>query len=157
MLIEFQNYLTLENIYLWTTFGVLPFWLMLIIIPNSRFTQIFVNSIILPLFLSTAAVYVLYQTIIIDEPILDFFKLYLSLDNLYILFETESFLLVFWIHFTALNLFLGSWVSRDAVRYNISRSTAFFPLILIYFTGPIGLVLYWFFRVFHAKKLGFHD
>ena len=157
MLIEFQNYLTLENIYLWTTFGVLPFWLMLIIIPNSRFTQIFVNSIILPLFLSTAAVYVLYQTIIIDEPILDFFKLYLSLDNLYILFATESFLLVFWIHFTALNLFLGSWVSRDAVRYNISRSTAFFPLILIYFTGPIGLVLYWFFRVFHAKKLGFHD
>ena len=157
MLIEFQDYLTLENIYLWTTFGVLPFWLMLIIVPNSRFTQIFVNSIILPLFLSTAAVYVLYQAIIIDEPILDFFKLYLSLDNLYTFFATESFLLVFWIHFTALNLFLGSWVSRDAVKYNISRSTVFFPLILIYFTGPIGLVVYWFFRVFHAKKLGFHD
>jgi hypothetical protein len=48
-------------------------------------------------------------------------------------------------------------VSRDAVKYNISRSTVFFPLILIYFTGPIGLVVYWFFRVFHAKKLGFHD
>ena len=92
-----------------------------------------------------------------DEPILDVFTLYLSLDNLYTLFATESFLLVFWIHFTALNLFLGSWVSRDAARYNISRSTAFFPLILIYLTGPIGLVLYWFFRVFHAKKLGFHD
>ena len=36
MLIQFQNYLTLENIYLWTNFGVLPFWLMLIIIPNSK-------------------------------------------------------------------------------------------------------------------------
>ena len=157
MLIEFQDYLTLENIYLWTTFGVLPFWFMLIIIPNSRFTKIFVNSIILPLFLSTVAVYALYQAIIIDEPILDFFKLYLSLDNLYTFFATESFLLVFWIHFTALNLFLGSWVSRDAVKHNISRSTVFFPLILIYFTGPIGLVVYWFFRVFHAKRLGFHD
>ena len=157
MLIEFQDYLTLENIYLWTTFGVLPFWFMLIIIPNSRFTQIFVNSIILPLFLSTAAVYVLYQAIIIDDPILDFFKLYLSLDNLYILFETESFLLVFWIHFLALNLFMGSSMSKDGVKYNVPRGLIFVPLILVYFTGPLGLVLYWFIRVFFAKKLGFHD
>ncbi len=157
MLIEFQDYLTLENIYLWTTFGVLPFWLMLIIVPNSRFTQIFVNSIILPLFLSTVAVYALYQAIIIDEPILDFFKLYLSLDNLYTVFATENFLLIFWIHFLALNLFLGSWVSRDGAKYGISRSLVSIPLIIIYFTGPLGLVVYWFFRVFYAKRLGFHD
>ena len=157
MLIQFQDYLTFENIYFWANFSILPFWLLIIFAPNSKFTQIFVNSIILPLFLSTVAVYALYGAIIIDEPILDFFKLYLSLDNLYTFFATESFLLVFWIHFTALNLFLGSWVSRDAVKYNISRSTVFFPLILIYFTGPIGLVVYWFFRVFHSKKLGFHD
>ena len=47
MLIQFQDYLTLENIYLWSNLGVLPFWLMLIIIPNSRFTQIFTNSIVI--------------------------------------------------------------------------------------------------------------
>ena len=28
---------------------------------------------------------------------------------------------------------------------------------LIYFTGPIGLVVYWVIRIFFAKKLGFHD
>ena len=33
---EFQNYLTFENIYLWSNFGILPFWLMLILIPNSN-------------------------------------------------------------------------------------------------------------------------
>ena len=152
-----MDYLTFNNMYLWTNFGLLPFWLMLIIIPNSKITQIFINSVILPLILSTAYVYVIYLSVLLDEPIFDIFKLYLSLDNLYTVFATESFLLVFWLHFLTLNLFLGSWVSRDGVKHNISRSLVFFPLILIYFTGPLGLVLYWLIRIFYAKKLGFHD
>ena len=154
---QFVDYFTFNNIYLWTNFGLLPFWLMLIIIPNSKVTQIFINSVILPLILSTAYVYVIYQSVLLDEPIFDIFKLYLSLDNLYTVFATESFLLVFWLHFLTLNLFLGSWVSRDGIKHNISRSLVFFPLILIYFTGPLGLVLYWLIRIFYAKKLGFHD
>ena len=157
MLIQFLDYLTFENIYLWINFGILPFWLMLIIIPNSKITQIFINSIILPLIMSIAYVYVIYQTVLLDEPIFDIFKLYLSLDNLYTVFATESFLLVFWLHFLTLNLFLGSWVSRDGVKHNMSRGLVYFPLILIYFTGPLGLVLYWVIRIFYAKKLGFHD
>jgi len=157
MLIHFPNYLTFENIYLWVNFCILPFWIMLIIIPNSRLTQIFVNSIVLPLVLATTYIYVIYQAIILDESIINIFKLFLSLEDLYIVFASESFLLVFWIHFLSLNLFLGSWVSRDGVKYNISRSLIFLPLILIYFTGPLGLVLYWLIRVFYAKKIGLHD
>ena len=157
MLIQFVDYLTLNNMYLWTNFGLLPFWLMLIIIPNSKITQICVNSIVLPLILAIAYVYVIYQAILLDEQMFDIFKLYLNLDNLYNVFATESFLLAFWLHFLTLNLFLGSWVSRDGVKHNISRSLVFFPLILIYFTGPLGLVLYWLIRIFYAKKLGFHD
>ena len=157
MLIQFLDYLTFENIYLWANFGILPFWIMLIIIPNSKVTQILINSVILPLILSVTYVYVIHQAILLDEPLFDIFKLYLSLDNLYTVFATESFLLVFWLHFLTLNLFLGSWVSRDGVKHNMSRSLVFFPLILIYFTGPLGLVLHWIIRIFYAKKLGFHD
>ena len=157
MLIQFQDYLSFENIYLWTNFGILPFWLMLIIIPNSKFTQFFVNSIILPLILSTIYIYIFYQAILLDEPIFDILKIYLNLDNLYTVFATESFLLIFWLHFIALNLFLGSWVSRDGVKYNMSRGLVSVPLVLVYFTGPLGLVLYWIIRVFHAKRLSFHD
>ena len=157
MLFQFQEYLTFENIYVYSSFGVLPFWLLLMLIPNSKITQVFVNSIMLPIILSTAYVYVLYLSILLGEPFFDIFKLYLSIDNLYTIFATESFLLFFWIHFLALNLFLGSWVSRDSVKYNIPRKIIFFPLILIYFTGPAGLVLYWSFRVFYSKKLGLHD
>ena len=119
MLIEFQDYLTFENIYLWTNFGVLPFWLMLIFIPSSKFTQFFVNSIILPLLLSTMYVYIIYQALLLDENMFDFFKIFLSMDDVYTAFATESFLLAFWVHFIALNLFLGSWISRDAVKYSM--------------------------------------
>ena len=157
MLIEIQEYLTFENIYLFSNYGVLPFWLLLIAIPDSRITQIFVNSVILPLILSTAYIYVIYQTILLDVPIFNILELYLSIDNLYTIFANESFLLIFWIHFLALSLFLGSWVSRDAIKYNVPKKIVVFPLILIYFTGTVGFVLYWFFRIFYSKKLGLHE
>ena len=157
MLIQFQSYLTFETIYLWSNFGVLPFWFMLIFIPNSRITQIFINSVILPLILAVAYVYIIYQTILLEESITDIFKLYLSLDDLYTIFATENFLLLFWLHFLALNLFLGSWVTRDGIKYNMPRASIIISLILIYFTGPVGLVLYWLIRIFYAKKLGIHD
>ena len=157
MLIQFQDYLTFEIIYLWCNFALIPPWIMLIIIPNSRITQILINSVIIPLILSAAYVYVIYQTILLDESFIDIFKLYISLDNLYTVFAIENFLLVFWLHFIALNLFLGSWVSRDSFKYNIPKKLSFMPLILIYFTGPLGLVMYWMIRIFYSKRLGFHD
>ena len=157
MLIQFQEYLTFENIYLWTNLGILPFWMMLIIIPNSKFTQFFINSIILPLVLSVTYLYIIYQIILLDEPILNYFKVYISLEDLYIIFSNEGFLLTFWLHFITLNLFIGSWISRDGVKYNIHRGLVSFPLIVVYFTGPIGIVLYWFIRVFYAKRISFHD
>ena len=157
MLIQFQDYLSFENIYLWINFGVLPFWLMLIIIPNSRVTQIFINSIVLPLFLSTAYVYVVYQAILLDEPIFDIFKLYLSLDNLYALFSSENFLLIFWIHFLALNLFCGAWMVNDYQKFNMPKALIFFPLLITYFVGPLGIFFYWIFKIFYAKKISLYD
>tara|TARA_B100000029_G_C17569224_1_gene956051 strand:- start:19 stop:492 length:474 start_codon:yes stop_codon:yes gene_type:complete len=157
MLFQFQEYLTLGNIYLWSNIGILPFWLMLLIIPRSRITQVLINSIILPLIFSSLYIYVIYQAILLDEPIYDLFKLYSNLDNLYTVFSSENFLLAFWLHFIALNLFLGLWIARDGVKYNIPYKLVFLPLAFAYFVGPVGLILYWFVRVFYSKRLGFHD
>ena len=157
MPIQFQEYLTFENIYLWANIGVLPFWLLLIFSPKSRITQILVNSVIAPLILASAYVYVIYQSILLDESLISIFNLYLDFDDLYTIFATESFLLIFWLHFLSLSLFLGSWVSRDAIRYVISPTLVSICLVIIYITGPVGLVVYWLIRVFLARKLGFHD
>jgi hypothetical protein len=157
MISHFEQYLTFENIYLWTNYGVIPFWIMLIMIPNHVITQFFVNSIIIPLILGVSYIYVVYQTILLDISIFNIFKLYLDLNELYLLLSTESFLLIFWLHFIAINIFIGSWLARDAAKYNMSRSFTFLPLILVYFTGPVGLIFYWVIRVFFAKKIKFHD
>jgi len=158
MLIEFQNYLTFENIYLWANFGILPFWLMIIFIPGYKITKFLVNSIIIPLILASAYIFVIYQSIVLEDYFfIENLNLYLGLDSLYTLLSNENFLLTFWLHFLALNIFLGSWVSSDGVKYNIPRKVVFIPLILIYFTGPLGLVIYWFIRVFYAKKLSLND
>ena len=156
-LIKFQDYFTFEMIYLWINFGILPLWLLLIFLPSSNLCKILVNSFLIPLLFSIAYIYVIYQIILLDIPILNIFTLYLGIDDLYALFADEAFLLIFWLHFLTLNLFLGSWVSRDGVKYSLPRTLTIIPLILIYFTGPLGLVLYWMIRIFYAKKLRFHD
>ncbi len=157
MLIQIQSFLTFENIYMWTNLGILPFWIMLIFIPNSKFTGFFVNSVVLPLILSSTYVYIIYQSVIIDEPIIDFFKINLHLDGFYTILSSESFLVIFWLHFISINLFLGSWISKDAIKYNIPISLVGIPLVLVYFAGPVGLVLYWIIRIFYSKKISFHD
>ncbi len=157
MLTEFQDYLTFENIYIWSNFLVFPFWLMLIFIPKSKITQIIVNSVILPLIFAVTYIYVIYNIILLEESISDLFQLYIGLDSLYTVFSSEGFLVIFWLHFLFVNLFLGSWISNDGIKYNMSLKIIFLPLILTYLSGPVGFTIYWLLRIFYAKKLRIHD
>ena len=157
MLSNLQDYFTIDMVYLWLNFGVMPLWIALIFFPNSRMVKIFISSIFMPIVFSLTYVYIAYIFIIQSDSIFEISNFYFGIENLYSLFSNETFLLIFWIHFVSLNLFLGSWTSRDAIKYNISKVITGFCLILIYFMGPVGLVLYWLFRIFYAKKLGFHD
>ena len=157
MLTNLQNYFGPEIIYLWLSFGVLPFWLTLIFLPNSRVSLVFISSIFLPIIFSLIYIYIVYLLIINGEKTLEIFDLYLGIENLHSLFSNDIFLLIFWIHFLAINLFLGSWVSRDALRYSVPKFLSGISLISIYFTGPLGLVLYWFIRIFYSRKISLHD
>ena len=61
MLENIEILLTVENIYLIVNWGIIPFWLMLIFFPNLSVTNFLVNSVIVPLLLSTAYAYLAYQ------------------------------------------------------------------------------------------------
>ena len=152
-LLDILNY---QNIYLIANWGVIPFWLLLIIIPNHGLSNFFVQSIIVPLLLAIAYGFVAYK-IFLDGNILDSFELYIGLDGLYSMFANEAFLLVFWIHFLAISLFLGAWIARDSQKYMVPRFFVIISLIFTYFTGPVGLLIYWFIRIFFAKKISFND
>ena len=156
MINNLLSLLSNENIYLVANWGVIPFWLLLIFIPNHQITNFLTQSIIVPILLATAYAhlsYMIYQ----EGNIFDGFELYSGLDGLYSMFANESLLLIFWLHFLAISLFTGSWIARDSKRYFIPKVITIPSLIFTYFTGPIGLVIYWFFRIFFAKKISFND
>ena len=156
MINNLLNLLTLENIYLIANWGIVPFWLLLIVFPNHQVTNFFIQSIIVPLLLGAGYVYLSYN-IYLDGNIFSGFELYRGLDGLYSVFSNESLLLIFWLHFLAISLFTGAWIVRDSNKYFIPKIVTILSLLLTYFTGPIGLVFYWFIRIFFAKKISFND
>ena len=156
MINNLLSLLTFENIYLLANWGVVPFWLLLVILPNHQVTNFFVQSVIIPLLLASGYAYLSYN-IYLDGNILSGFELYRGLDGLYSMFANESLLLIFWLHFLAISLFVGAWIVRDARKFLIPKIIIIPSLILTYFTGPVGLVFYWFIRIFFAKKISFND
>ena len=156
MINNLLSQLTYENIYLIANWGVIPFWLLLIFIPNHQLTNFFSQSIVPILLL--AAGYVYFSYVIYNQGnIFDGFELYSGLDGLYSMFADEALLLIFWIHFLAISLFTGAWIVRDSKKYLIPKIITIPSLTLTYFTGPVGLLVYWFLRIFFAKKISFND
>ena len=156
MLNNLLGYITAENIYLVANWGIIPFWLLLIFVPNHGFTNFFAQSIIAPLLLALGYLYLSYS-LYLEKNIFDGFELYSGLDGLYSMFANEILLLVFWLHFLAISLFAGAWIVRDARKYFIPKIITIPSLILTYFSGPVGIVIYWFLRIFFAKKISFND
>jgi len=150
------SFLTYENIYLMANIGVIPCWVLLIFSPNHIITKFFVKSVIIPLLLSTAYIFVSYQ-IFITENIFDVFNLYLGIEELYSLFSNEGFLLIFWLHFLSISLFAGNWIVNDSKIHMVPKFFTIISLITTYFTGPFGLVIYWLIRVFYSKKINYYD
>jgi len=150
------SFLSFENIYLIANWGIIPFWLLLIFLPNHQITNFLVQSVIVPLLLAAGYIYLSY-ILFTDGNILDGFQLYGDLNDLYAMFANETLLLIFWLHFLSISLFTGAWIVRDGKKYLIPKIIIIPSLILTYFAGPIGLVTYWFFRIFFAKKISFND
>ena len=157
MIEEIYNYFTIETLYYWVNLGVLPFWLMLIFFPSSNLSKYFVISIFPIFILSGTYIFILYKSYLNSYDFINNFTLYLSIDHLTDLFADKSYLIMFWIHFIAINLFTGGWIVRDSQKFYINRILLAIPLIITYLIGPIGLLFYWLIRVFYAKNINLYD
>ena len=157
MIEQIYTFFTKEMIFLWLNLGVLPFWLLLIIFPQSQITRVFITSIFPIFILSLAYSYLLYAVYLNAYDFLQNFKLYLGFDEISNLFENQSFLILFWIHFLAMNLFCGGWIVNDSQMFGMNKFLVSIPLIITYLIGPIGIVIYWIIRIFYAKRIRLHD
>ena len=157
MIEEIYNYFTVEMLYLWINIGVLPFWILIIFFPQSHLCKYLATSIFPIFLLSAAYIFILYKAYLGSFDFDNNFSLYLGLGNVSELFRDDYYLLMFWTHFVAVNLFIGGWILKDSQKLYMNKILLAFPLIITYLTGPIGIFIYWIIRIFYAKRLNLYD
>ena len=74
MINNLLDILSYENIYLIANWGVIPFWVLLIVLPNHGVTNFFAQSVIAPLLLASAYGFVAYD-IFLEGNILNSFEI----------------------------------------------------------------------------------
>ena len=157
MIEEIYNFFNNEMLYLWVNIGVLPFWFLIVFFPQSHLCKYLATSIFPIFILSGVYVFVLYQAYLISYDFIGNFNLYLGLNYVSELFDDELYLLLFWIHFVAINLFIGTWILKDGQKLNMNKLILSLPLITTYLIGPIGILLYWVIRIFYAKNFDLYN
>ena len=157
MIEQIYNYFTTEMFYLWVNIGVLPFWILIIFFPQSHLCKYLATSIFPIFLLSAAYIFILYKAYLGSFDFANNFSLYLGLSSVSELFRDDYYLLMFWTHFVAVNLFIGGWILKDAQKLYVNRILLAFPLIVTYLIGPIGIFIYWIIRIFYAKRMNLYE
>ena len=157
MIEQIYTYFTIEMLYLWINIGVLPFWILIIFFPQSHLCKYLATSIFPIFILSSAYIFILHKAFLVSFDFYNNFSLYLGLSNVSELFRNDYYLLMFWTHFVAINLFIGGWILKDAQKLYINKILLAFPLIITYLIGPIGIFLYWIIRIFYSKKFNLYE
>ena len=129
----------------------------MIVFPQSHLSRIFVTSIFPFFILSGVYIFILYKSYLIGYDFDGNFSLYLGLSELSRLFEDHLYIMIFWTHFIAINLFIGGWIVKDSQKFAINKVLMAVPLIVTYLIGPIGLFLYWIIRIFYAKRISLYE
>ena len=119
MINDLLDLINSETIYLVANWGVIPFWLLLIIFPNHGITNFFAQSIIAPLLLAIAYGYLSYN-LYLDNDLLLLIKTLIHIEGMGRQIYPE---LDFW---SVANPFLKTWFKdkysvKGLVKYLVSK------------------------------------
>jgi hypothetical protein len=114
--------------------AVLPFWTLMIVLPNWKFTRWVMQSL-LPYALLAGVYLYLLSGALTPESIKVFSNPQLS--TLAKIFSQERIAAFVWLHFLVMDLFVGRWIYWKGQRTGIWTVHS---LILCLFAGPLGLL-----------------
>ena len=125
----------LENIFQVANLFVLPFWVLMVLLPNWQVTRRVMQSY-LP-YAALASLYV-YLFATLDGGILEAFSdPQLELSSLAGMFANSQVMATGWVHFLVMDLFVGRWIYWQGQENGIfTRHSLAFCL----FAGPLGLL-----------------
>ncbi len=127
----------LEILFKGANFAVLPFWLLLLVAPRWRGTQLLVHGPAVVLLLTPIYAYMLFGYGPSPQNV-DMTTLYGVMSA----FTAPHVVVAGWIHYLIFDLFIGAWETRDALRLHIPQLFVIPCLLATLVVGPVGLLLY---------------
>lgn len=130
--------MNMENIFQLSNLFVMPFWLLMIFLPNWSWTKRIMGSlwVVVPAAL-------LYAVLVVPGiPSLFGDLMNPSLGRMSELLGTPEGATIGWAHFLAFDLFVGRWAYLDSRERTLSAWIASPTIFFILMFGPFGLLLY---------------
>jgi hypothetical protein len=128
----------METIFQVANLFIMPFWLLMILLPYWQWTKRIMSSLwtVVPLAL-------LYAMLVVPNIFVFLGDLANpTLGGIAALLGTPEGATVGWIHFLAFDLFVGRWAYLDSRQHNLSAWLVSPTLFFILMFGPFGLLLY---------------
>ena len=132
--------MTWETAYLALNMSVVPAWALLVFLPRAGVTRAFVHSGLYPIILGLVYVSSLVAAILFGQASPD--ANMTSLGGVMALFSHPNGIITGWTHYLVFDLFVGSWIARDAQRSGVPHLAAAPCLLLTFLFGPVGLLIY---------------
>ena len=128
--------MTAESLFSIAGYLVLPGWLILIFAPRWKHGAALISGVIIPVLLAFLYGWLVAANFSGTD------GGYETLAGVRALFTNDYLLLAGWVHYLAFDLFVGSWIVRDAARLSISHFVVVPCLLLTFFfrTGRTAVV-----------------
>ena len=151
--------MTPENAFSLANLLVLPQWLLMIVAPRWRVTQVLAQWLPIPVILAVFYVYYLFAASTSTNgsgqsgPALDF-RAFSTLSGVMSLMGSgqREAALAGWIHYLAFDLVAGSYVLLDGQARTIHHGWLIPCLLLCFILGPSGLLMYGLVRLISGNK-----
>ena len=129
--------------------GILVFWLLLILAPRWRGTDLLVNSVAVPAIMGLTYIWLIVRVLFFGAgaPGASFS----SLTGVMAFFTSPVAATAGWVHYLVFDLFIGAWEVRDAQRRELSHIAVIPCLIVTLLFGPAGFLLYLSLRAVFGK------
>jgi apolipoprotein N-acyltransferase len=128
----------MERLFEWSSTAVLPFWLLMILLPRARVTERVMRAPVASVLLA-----LLYAALVLPRmgtllPLLA----RPELPGVAALLGTPEGATIGWVHFLAFDLFVGRWAYLDSRERGVSAWAMAPVLLLTLLFGPLGLLAY---------------
>ena len=128
----------MERLFEWSSFAVMPFWALMVLLPRARVTHAVMRTPLAP-----ALFALLYAALAL--PRMGALLPQLAspdLPAIAALLGTPEGATIGWVHYLAFDLFVGRWAYLDAQERGLSPWMMAPVLLLMLMFGPLGLLAY---------------